>query len=198
MDLTITQDESDRTIQIYRTAHMEIADPTVGLWARVDTAAKLAVANENSVIELANTGITFKVHRLDGERYWLIVTLPSGRHIAYYRPKLRLGTKWGRTVEILSFRKEWNGKSYREDTYGGKLVENIVQGTARDVCAQGALNAEAAGFPVHGLVHDEIITLPDDDFYGHNELCKLMCTLPAWITDLPVEADGMTMLRYGK
>lgn len=198
MDLAITQDESDRTIQIYRTAHMEIADPTVGLWARVDTAAKLAVANENSVIELANTGITFKVHRLDGERYWLIVTLPSGRHIAYYRPKLRLGMKWGRTVEILSFRKEWNGKSYREDTYGGKLVENIVQATARDVCAQGALNAEAAGFPVHGLVHDEIITLPDDDFYGHIELCKLMCTLPAWITDLPVEADGATMLRYGK
>jgi DNA polymerase bacteriophage-type len=198
MDLTITQEESDKTIAIYRDAHVEIADYETGLWSRVGRAAIMAVANENSTIELARTGITFKVHRLDTERFWLLVTLPSGRHIAYYRPKIRLGTKWGRTVEILSFRKEWNGKSYREDTYGGKLVENIVQGTARDICAQGALNAEAAGFPVHGLVHDEIITMPDDDFYGHDELCRLMCDLPAWITDLPVEADGGTMMRYGK
>ncbi len=198
MDLTVTAEESENTIKAYRSAHIEIADQTTGIWARVDAAAKLAVQNEGQTIELARTGITFHVHRLDAERYWLIVTLPSKRHIAYYRPKVRLGNKWGRTVEILSFRKEWSGRSYREDTYGGKLVENIVQGTARDVCAQGALNAEAAGFPVHGLVHDEIITLPDVDFAGHDVLCKVMCELPAWITDLPVEADGGTMLRYGK
>lgn len=198
MDLTISEEESKTTIKAYRDAHPEIAHYDVGLWSRVQTAAILAATHEGETVELANTGVTFHVHRLDTERYWLVCTLPSGRHIAYYRPKVRLGVKWGRTVEILSFRTEWNGKSYREDTYGGKLVENIVQGTARDVCAVGALNAEAAGYPVIGLVHDEVITLPELEFGSHEELCTLMCQLPAWVTDLPVEADGGTMDRYGK
>ena len=197
-DLIITEEESDRTIKAYRGAHPEIADYNSGLWTRVEQCAMWACSNEGQKVELAGTSITFHIHRLDSERWWLIITLPSGRHIAYYRPKVRFGTKWGRPCEILSFRKEWNGKSYREDTYGGKILENIVQGTARDICAQGALNAEEAGYPVHGLVHDELITMLDIDFGTHQELCKLMCELPAWVTDLPVEADGGTMLRYGK
>lgn len=197
-DLIITQEESDSTIRAYREAHPEIADRDFGLWSRVEKCCILAVANEGGVVELANTGVTFHVHRLDTERYWLVCTLPSGRHVAYYRPKVRLGTKWGRTVEILSFRTEWNSKSYREDTYGGKLVENLVQAIARDVCAVGALNVEAAGYPVIGLVHDEVISLPDIDFGSHQHLCEQMVALPAWITDLPVEAEGATMIRYGK
>lgn len=197
-DLFITLEESGHTIKAYRDAHPEIADYNVGLWARVEQAAIQATANEGHTIGLRNTGITFHVHRIDAERFWLVCTLPSGRHIAYYRPKVRLGTRFGRTVEKLSFRTEWNGKSYREDTYGGKLVENIVQGTARDICAVGALNAEAAGYPMIGLVHDELISLPDIDFGSHEGLCEEMCRLPAWITDLPVEAEGGTMNRYGK
>lgn len=198
IDLVLTEDEANQIVKAYRGAHPEIADYNVGLWARVEQAAIIATGDEGRVVELANTGVTFHVHRLDTERYWLICTLPSGRHIAYYRPKIRIGSRFGRTKEILSFRTEWNGKSYREDTYGGKLVENIVQGTARDVCGVGALNAEAAGYPVIGLVHDEVITLPDRDFGSHQDLCAHMCRLPAWITDLPVEADGGTMVRYGK
>lgn len=198
IDLIMSLDESTTIVRSYRDAHPEVADYGFGLWARVERAALLAVSNEGGIVELANTGITFHVHRLDAERYWLVCTLPSGRHISYYRPKVRVGQKWGRTKEILSYRTEWNGKSYREETYGGKLVENIVQGTARDVCCVGALNAEDAGYPVIGLVHDEVITLPDTDFGSHQDLCAHMCRLPAWITDLPVEADGATMIRYGK
>lgn len=198
VDLIIALEESQQVIKSYRGAHVEIADPNIGFWSRVAQAAILAVTNEHETIQLAHTGVTYHVHRLDAVRYWLVCTLPSGRHIAYYRPKVRLGSRWGRTVEILSFRTEWHGKSYREDTYGGKLVENIVQGTARDVCAVGALNAEAAGYPVVGLVHDEVISLPDVDFGSHQDMCAHMCDLPTWITDLPVEADGATMIRYGK
>lgn len=197
-DLIITLEESQTTIRQYREAHPEIADYNYGIWKRVETAAVMACTHEGAVYQLGGTGVSFRVHRLDAERFWLICTLPSGRHIAYYRPKVRVGTKFGRAAEILSFRTEWNGKSYREDTYGGKLVENIVQAVARDVCAQGALNAEKAGYPIIGLVHDEIISEPDIDFGSHAELCNLMCDLPAWITDLPVEAEGGTMFRYGK
>ncbi len=198
VDLIISENESDSTIKAYRSAHPEIADPMAGLWARTLQAAILATANEGQTICLGHTGISYHVHRLDSVRYWLICTLPSGRHIAYYRPKIRLGVRWGRSIEILSFRTEWNGKSYREDTYGGKLVENYVQGTARDICAVGALNAEAAGYPLIGLVHDELISLPPVDFGSHEAMCAEMCNLPAWITDLPVEAEGATMIRYGE
>lgn len=197
-DIIITEEESERTVKAYRTAHPEIADWNDGLWARVERAAILAVGNEGQAVGLNGTGITYHVHRLDSERFWLICTLPSGRHIAYYRPKVRLGQKWGRPAEILSFRTEWNGKSYREDTYGGKEVENIVQGTARDIMCCGAVNAEDAGYPIIGLSHDEVITLPPLDFGSHQELCTELCRLPAWVTDCPVEAEGGTMQRYGK
>ncbi len=198
IDLILSQQEADEIVKKYRDAHPEVAHPAFGLWTRMERAAIQAVIHEGYTVELANTGVKFYVHRLDSERWWLIIELPSGHCIHYYRPKVRQGLKWGKPKDILSFRTEWNGKSYREDTYGGKLTENVVQAIARDVCAQGALNAEAAGYPVIGLVHDEIITLPDMDFGTHQHLCELMCQLPAWITDLPVEAEGNTMIRYGK
>jgi DNA polymerase len=198
VDLIITQEEGAAIVRQWREAHPEIADYNFGTWARAERAAILATTNEGQSVQLAGTNIRFHVHRLDAVRYWLICTLPSGRHIAYYRPKVRLGVRFGRTVEKLSFRTEWHGKSYREDTYGGKLIENIVQAIARDVCAVGALNVEAAGYPVIGLVHDEIISLPPVDFGSHQDMTARMCSLPAWVTDLPVEADGATMQRYGK
>jgi DNA polymerase len=198
IDLVLTEDEANEIVKKYRGAHPEIADPVTGLWTRLNRAAIMATKEEGTAIGLANTGITFHIHRLDSVRYWLIMTLPSGRHVAYYRPKVRLGLKWGRPCEILSFRTEWNGKSYREDTYGGKITENAVQATARDVCGIGALNVEDAGYPVIGLVHDEVITECDMDFGSPQAMCAEMCRLPPWITDLPVEADGATMMRYGK
>lgn len=200
-DIVISLDEAVKTVKAYRTAHKEIADYENGLWARMERAAILAVANEGQVIGLNGTGITFHVHRLDETRYWLIRTDPSGSHQAYYRPKVRLGTKFGRPCEILSFRTEWNGKSYREDTYGGKLVENAVQKIARDVMCCGALEADEAGYPLIMLVHDELVTLPDVDFGSHDDLCERMVRNKynrTWITDLPVEAEGGTMERYGK
>lgn len=192
--LIISLEEADAIVKAYRGAHPMI----VRLWSRMQLGAITATTDEGKVVKIGGTGITFHVHRLDAERYWLICTLPSGRHIAYYRPKVRLGTRWGRTVEILSFRTEWNGKSYREDTYGGKLTENAVQAIGRDICALGALNAEAAGYPVIMLVHDDVVTLPPLDFGSHQHLCEQLIRLDPWITDLPVEADGGTMMRLGK
>lgn len=198
VDLIISEEEANAIVKQYRQGHPELADYNVGIWARAEQAAIAATRNEGRSFGLANCAISYHVHRLDKERYWLICTLPSGRHIAYYRPKVRKGVRFGREVDKLSFRTEWNGKSYREDTYGGKLVENFVQATARDICAVGALNAEAAGYPVIGLVHDETITEVDKDFGSASELAGLLCQMPDWVTDLPVEAEGQEMMRYGK
>lgn len=198
IDLIITEDEANAIVKQYRAGHPELADYNIGLWARTENAAISATLNEGHVFQLANTGVKYHIHRLDMERYWLICTLPSGRHIAYYRPKVREATRFGRIVNKLSFRTEWNGKSYREDTYGGKLAENYVQAIARDICAIGALNAEDAGYWVIGLSHDETITEVDIDFGSHEHLASEMCRMPDWITDLPIEAEGATMMRYGK
>ena len=198
VDLVISQEEGDAIVKQYRQGHPELADYNTGIWARAERAAIAATTQEGKYFQLAGTSITYHVHRLDSERFWLICTLPSGRHIAYYRPKVVLGQRFGRTVEKLTYRAEWNGKSYREYTYGGKLVENFVQATARDICAQGALNAEAAGYPVIGLVHDETITECDEDFGDHDELAELLCQVGPEYAGLPVEAEGGSMYRYGK
>lgn len=198
IDLIIDAEEAAAIVKQYRQGHPELADYNIGMWSRAERAAIAAVVDEGKQYALANCGISYHVHRIDSERWWLICTLPSGRHIAYYRPKVRM-SQWGsRAKETLTFRTEWNGKSYREDTYGGKLVENFVQATARDICAVGALNAEAAGYNVIGLVHDETITEVDKDFGSASELAALLCQMPDWITDLPVEAEGTEMSRYGK
>lgn len=193
-DIIITQEEADATIGAYREAHPEV----VTLWKRVEDAAIAAVTNPGHKFSLGGTGVSFYTWHIDSERYWLVIELPSGRCLHYYRPKVEVGVSWGRPKEMLSFRTEWNGKSYREGTYGGKLVENIVQAVARDILVVGGLNAEAAGYASVMLVHDENVTLVDKDFGSHQELCTLMCQQRAWVTDLPVEAEGASMLRYGK
>lgn len=199
VDLIIDEEEAKSIVRQYRQGHPELADYNVGMWARAEQAAIAAVDNEGQIFQLANCGISYRVHRIDSARFWLICTLPSGRHIAYYRPKLHYGTGWGgKPKTTLTFRTEWNGQSYRESTYGGKLVENFVQATARDICAVGALNAEAAGYKVIGLVHDETITEVDIDFGSADDLAAHLCRMPAWVTDLPLAAEGSVMMRYGK
>lgn len=193
-DLIISEEEADKTISAYRSAHKEV----VALWDRVEQAAILATVNEGQTYGIGGTDVKFYVWRIDNERYWLVCQLPSGRALYYYRPKVQLGEKWGRVVEKLTFRKEWNGKSFRESTYGGKLVENIVQAIARDILCVGGIKADNAGYPVIMLVHDETVTLPTVDFGSHDELCTLMCDQEPWITDLPIKAEGATMMRYGK
>jgi len=193
-DLIISLEEGNETVKTYRNAHSRIVE----LWDRVERAAILATANEGTEFCLEGTGVKFYVWRLDEERWWLVREDPSGSCQHYYRPKIEFKTKWGRLKETLTFRTEWNGKSYREDTYGGKLVENMVQKIARDILCVGGLKAEKAGYPTIMLVHDENVTLPPIGFGSAEDLCRHMCDQEPWITDLPIEAEGSVMERYGK
>lgn len=192
-DLVITLEEAGETIDAYRQAHPEI----VALWERVERCAVSAVANPGRVFELGGTGVKFYTWHIDDERYWLVRQDPSGSCQHYYRPKIEYVTRFGRLKEQLSFRTEWNGKSYREPTYGGKLVENMVQKIARDVLVEGGKEAEKAGYPSIMLVHDSNVTMPPLGHGSPEELERLMCTWKPWYTDLPVEAEAKQMQRYG-
>lgn len=192
-DLIITLQEGEQTVGAYREAHPKI----MALHKRAEAAAIMAVANEGQTIRLAGTGIELSVWRLDTERFWLQVQFPSGRSMYYYRPKIGLVQRYGRTQEQLSFRTEWNGGSYRESTYGGKLVENWTQGIARDFLVSGGIKAEKRGYPSIMLVHDSNVTMPRIGHGSPEELAGILCEKEAWMTDIPLEAEANRMQRYG-
>jgi DNA polymerase len=92
------------------------------------------------------------------------------------------------------------GKTQREQTYGGRLVENIVQAVARDVMCYGALEAMANGFNIFMLVHDEVVALSDA---GHDDANRILMkqsllSVPGWCAGLPLDAEVKSMDRYSK
>lgn len=193
MDIVIEESEAKQVVRTWREDNREICY----YWERIEKAAIIATTFEEKKVKVDD--ILFEVYRVDAERWWLRCILPSGRHIAYFRPKVESVATWGgKTRNELSYRTEWNGMTYREPTYGGKLVENIVQGVARDIMMCGMLNAEKNGYECVLTVHDENVTLCANGKGSSHELERLMCDLPAWVGDCPVTAEGGEMVRYGK
>jgi DNA polymerase len=78
----------------------------------------------------------------------------------------------------------------RSDTYGGKLVENLVQATARDILTNGMMNAESAGYAVVLHIHDEIVCEVPKGRGSIKELEGLMSDMPSWAKGWPVKASG--------
>lgn len=126
----------------------------------------------------------------------LYCKLPSGREIAYHKPRLTPETRWGNGTLQLSF-EGWNtnpkyGKVgwVRMFTYSGKLCENVVQATARDILRRGVINVEKAGYPVVLRVHDEIAAEVPIGFGSVEEFEFLMADVPDWAKGWPIRAAG--------
>jgi DNA polymerase len=126
----------------------------------------------------------------------LFVTLPSGRKLAYVKP--RMGTnKFGGeaiTYEGIGESKRW----MRLETYGPKLVENIVQGTSRDILAEAMLRLEKAGFDIVCHVHDEVVLEVPEGKSCVEEVNSIMAVNPDWTTGLPLSAAGFESPFYKK
>lgn len=129
---------------------------------------------------------------------YLIITLPSGRNLYYYKPEIRLNDR-GR--DAVHFRgvdqktKKWAAVS----TYGGKLTENIVQAAARDLLASSLMNLYREGFQIDFHIHDEVIMeVPEDSGRTLEEAVGIMCRLPEWAAGLPLDADGFESHYYKK
>lgn len=169
---------------------------TRALWYGLDAAAKQAVGSPGQAFQFA--GVKFCVLR-----GYLFMRLPSGRNLAYYNPGFKDTTdKYGRERRVITF---WGvdpkTKAWAEQTtYGGKLVENAVQGLARDLLVEAMFNAELLGYPVVMHVHDEFVTeVPEESAEAHLEIQEQMaCVLPAWAEGLPMGAEGWTAKRYKK
>ena len=158
----------------------------VNFWYRVEEFAIAAVQAPGARFEYR--GLYFGV--IDDVLY---IRLLSGRLLKYHAPRIKNGTTpWGAPALKLtfmgldSFTKKWT----RLSTYGGKLTENIVQATSRDILAHALLKTNAAGYRPVLHIHDEIVAEVPEGWGDVGEFESLMADLPAWCSDWPVRAAG--------
>ena len=184
LDMGLTEEELPPLVAAWRKANPHITQ----FWWDVDAAAIKAVTEKQKtkvgkIIFEYKSGILF-------------ITLPSGRRLSYVKPRMAVN-RFGRdslTYEGISENKKWS----RIETYGPKLVENIVQGTARDLLAEAMLRVEKKGYPIVMHCHDEIIAEVPEGIGSVDEMCEIMAIQPKWAEGLPLRADGYSCSFYQK
>lgn len=173
----LAEHELKPIVDAWRAANPNI----VRLWADVEQAALDAITTRQAV-RLRNL-------RFTAESGILFITLPSGRRLAYVKPQLG-ENRWGGTS--ITYSGVTTGRKWgRLETYGGKLVENIVQAVARDLLVHAMTLVAQAGHKIVMHVHDEIvIDEPEDSGFTIADACQLMTTPPDWAAGLPLDATG--------
>lgn len=184
LEMGLAEEELAPLVSAWRSANPHITQ----FWWDVDLAAIKAVT------EKKKTGvgrITFEY-----KSGILFAELPSGRRLSYVKPKMALNMfgRNGLTYEGIMENKKWG----RIETYGPKLVENIVQGTARDLLAESMLRVERKGYPIVMHCHDEIIAEVPEGSGSAEEMCAVMAVQPVWAEGLPLRADGYECTFYKK
>ena len=185
-DLFESDDEIKAAVDAWRAASPNI----VNCWYGLERAAKNAVRSPGTWYEY--NGIKYGVK--DGVLY---CELLSGRRLAYQNPRLVPDVlPWGKPTERLEF-DGWNSDSTKGrvgwkviDTFGGRLFENVVQATARDIMVHAMLNLEAAGYPVVLHVHDEPVAEVAEGAGDVAHFEALMVDLPEWCKNWPIKAAG--------
>lgn len=184
LDMGVEEHELQSLIDNWRTANPHI----VNLWWEVDKAAIDAVKERRRT---STHGIRFTYGS-----GMLFVTLPSGRNLVYVKPKLATN-KFGReglTYEGIGTTKKWE----RIETYGPKIVENIIQAIARDILAEAMLRLDNAGYNIVAHVHDEAICEVPIGQSSVEEICNIMSQPVPWAKGLQLKADGYECLFYQK
>ncbi len=161
------------------------------LWYDVDAAA-LEALRECRAVTLHH-GIVFS--RRKGI---LFIRLPSGRKLAYARPKIEIEPEFDREGLTYEGSKQTSGKWTRLRTYGGKLVENIVQAIARDCLAVAMTRLEAAGYQIVMHIHDEAVIECPADACDLTGVCRIMGQPIDWAPGLLLTADGYITDYYKK
>ena len=184
LDMGLKEDELPDIISSWRDANPEI----VKFWYAVEKAA-IETVKDHTDRTVGRIGFQFSANTL-----WIV--LPSGRRLAYIKPKLQ-PNRFGRmalTFEGLGANNKWT----RGETYSGKLTENITQATARDLLAEEMRRMELAGLGIVGHVHDEVILEVPKGQYTVDDVCNIMNRNPAWADGLPLSSAGYTGNYYFK
>lgn len=180
MGIAVDVEEAKRIVSIYRRENDQIAS----YWNRLEEqfleSAREAVGQGEPIVRL---------------------TLPSGRSLTYRNPRIeKRETPWGTQQDAVkvdtlnSVTRQWVSQMI----WGGLLVENVVQATARDLMAGAMMRLEQGGYPVIMSVHDEIICEVPEDFGSLAEMIATMTEPPAWARGCPIAAEGQEGPRYRK
>ena len=184
---SIPDEELPKIVSDWRKASPHI----VNLWWDVDKAAKKAIRERTTVT--LHHGIKFIY-----DPGVLFIELPSGRRLSYIRPKIEPHQTFeGYKITYEGMQqtsKQWT----RLDTYGPKLVENIVQAFARDCLAETMFNVKDAGFDIVMHVHDELVLDVPKGVSSVKEVCKLFSKPIEWAPGIPLTADGYECDYYQK
>lgn len=185
LDMGLTETELKPLVDAWRDANPNI----VQLWYDIEEASLTAIQTRTPA---SHRGLTFSV-----ELGIMFIALPSGRRLAYVQPSIG-ENQWGNpsiTYWGVGANKKWQVL----ETYGGKLVENIVQAIARDLLTHALHTLGKAGHRIVMHVHDEaVIDEPYDSGATVESVCKLMAAPPAWARGLPLDADGYECAFYKK
>lgn len=181
LEMGLAEDELPALVSAWRSTNPNITK----LWWDVDRAAMEAVrykhTNETHGIEFScKSGM-------------LIITLPSGRRLAYVKPKIGENKLGGDciTYEGVGGTKKWE----RLDSYGPKFVENIVQATARDILCYAMQTLRHCAIVMH--IHDEVV-IEADRRMSLQAVCDQMGRTPPWAKGLQLRADGYETDFYKK
>lgn len=185
LDMGLQEAELKPLVDAWREANPNIVE----LWADVEEAAIRAITTRTKIdLHCLSFAVRSGI---------LFVTLPSGRSLAYVQPSLG-ENRWGGT-SINYWGVGANKKWQKLETYGGKLVENIVQAIARDLLTHSLKVLDDAGHRVVMHVHDEAVIEEACAYSATVEsVCQLMSTPPAWADGLPLDADGYECAFYKK
>ena len=184
----MTEEEMVQTVDLWREASQHIC----ALWKSLEKAAIRCVVRKDPAISLVGN-ILFEY-----EDHVLWMTLPSGRRIAYWGAEYSESSRgFGKTLSYMGVN-QTTRKWERIETWGGKLVENLTQATARDCLKESMLALSGAGFDIRAHVHDEVIITESIGGRTVQDVCDIMGAPISWAPGLPLRADGYETPYYKK
>lgn len=181
LEMGLTEEELPQLVDAWRQSNPNI----VKFWWAVDRAVMEAVRYKHTTTDY---GLTFSCRS-----GMLFITLPSGRKLAYVKPKVGTNKFGGEciTYEGIGSTKKWE----RLDSYGPKFVENIVQATARDILCYAMRTLRCCSIVMH--IHDELV-IEADPCMSLEAVCEQMGRTPPWAKGLLLRADGYATPFYKK
>lgn len=181
LDMGMEESELQPLVNMWRNSNPNI----VSLWWAVDNAAKGCI----------RTGATTETHGIcfSYERGIMFIALPSGRRLAYVKPRLGVNQFGGESITYMGVnaQKKWS----RIESYGPKIVENIIQAVSRDILAY-AMRTLSHSF-ICGHVHDELIIECKPEI-SLEAICEQMGRTPSWIPGIDLRGDGYRCAFYQK
>lgn len=181
LDMGLAEEELQPLVNAWRQSNPHI----VRFWWNVDTAVKKVIKQRKAQ--------TVKGVKFFYQSGMLFITLPSGRTLAYVKPRIGENRFGGESVtyEGVGGTKKWE----RIESYGPKFVENIVQATSRDILMYAMKTLRCCSIVAH--VHDELI-IEANPRMSLEVLCEQMARVPPWAKGLILRADGYTCDFYRK